>query len=68
LNLSPHPSREGRGSLPGGWGWLRANGGGEGKGGGGRMSEGRAKLNHDGVDAIFKLRSPFKIPFNINAQ
>ena len=39
LNLSPHPSREGRGSLPAGWVLLRANRGGEGEGGGSRMGE-----------------------------
>ena len=44
------------------------NGGGEGEGGGGRMSEGQVKLNCDGVDAIFKLCLLFKIPFDINAQ
>ena len=39
LNLSPHPSREGRGSFPGGWVYLRTNQGEEGKCGGGGMGE-----------------------------
>jgi hypothetical protein len=39
MDLSPHPSREGRGSLPAGWVWLSANRGGERESGGGRMSE-----------------------------
>ena len=37
--LSPHPSREGRGSLPAGWVWSRANRGGERESGGGGMGE-----------------------------
>jgi len=37
--LSPHPSREGRGSLPAGWVWLRANRGGEHESGSGGMGE-----------------------------
>ena len=58
LNLSPHPSSEGRGSLPGCSVCLRAEwvaramGDGSGKGGG------RTKLNCDGVDVGFKPRSP----------
>ena len=39
LDLSPHPSKKGRGSFPGEWVWLTANRRGEGKGGGGRMGE-----------------------------
>jgi hypothetical protein len=39
VDLSPHPSREGRGSLPVGWVWLRANRGGERESGGGGMGE-----------------------------
>ena len=58
VDLGPHPSREGRGHLPGFRGWLRANQGGEGEGGGGGMGGGRTKLNRDGVDLRLKLRSP----------
>ena len=39
LNLSPHPSREGRGSFPGGWVYLRMNRGEEDECGGGGMGE-----------------------------
>ena len=39
MDLSPHPSREGRGSLPAGWVWLRVNRGGERESGGGGMGE-----------------------------
>jgi hypothetical protein len=39
MDLSPHPSREGRGSLPAGWVWLRANRGRERESGGGGMGE-----------------------------
>ena len=55
LDLSPHPSREGRGSLPGCRVCLKAKRGGEDEGGGGGMGGGQAKLNRDGVDASFKL-------------
>ena len=58
LNLSPHPSSEGRGSLPGcsvrlrvEW-VVRVMGDGSGKGGG------QMKLNRDGVDVSFKPHSP----------
>jgi hypothetical protein len=37
--LSPHPSKEGRGSLPGCCVWLSGSGGGKGGGGGGGMRE-----------------------------
>jgi hypothetical protein len=38
--LSPHPSKEGRGSRPGRWVWLGAKCGGEGECGGGRKEGG----------------------------
>jgi hypothetical protein len=41
--------------------------GGEGEGGGGGMGGGRTNLNRDGVDLSFKLRSPSKITFDMNA-
>jgi len=57
LYLSPHPSRDGRGSFPGGCVWLAANRGGEGEGsGGGGMGGRRTNINCDGVDVLFKLR------------
>ena len=58
LDLSPHPSREGRGSVPGCRVCLRAKWGGEGEGGGSGMGGGQVKLNCDGVDVSFKLRLP----------
>jgi len=58
VGLSPHPSREGRGSLPDCRVCLRAKWGGEGEGGRSGMGGGRVKLNRDGVDVSFKLRSP----------
>jgi len=42
--------------------------GGESEGGGSEMGAGRAKLNRDGVDVSFKLRSPSKIALDLNAQ
>jgi hypothetical protein len=57
LDLSPHPSREGRGSLPRYRVWLWAKCGGLGEGGGSGMGGGRTKLNRDGVDLRLKLRS-----------
>jgi len=42
--------------------------GGKGEGGGSGMGEGRAKLNHDGVDVSFKLRSSSQIALDINTQ
>ena len=41
LYLSPHPSRDGRGSFPGGCVWLAANRGGKGEGSGGGGMGGR---------------------------
>ena len=58
LNLSPHPSREGRGLFPSCSVWLRAKWVARGEGGGSGMGEGRTKLNRDGVDVRLKLRSP----------
>jgi hypothetical protein len=56
--LDPHPSLEGRGSWPDGWGWLGANCSGEAKVSGGEDERGRTKINHDVVDGGLKLRSP----------
>jgi len=43
------------------------NGGGERGGGGRRMREDEPNVNSDAVDVGFKLRSPIKIAFNMNA-
>jgi len=67
LDLSPHPSIEGRGLVLGICVWLEANRGGEDEGGGSGMGGGWMNLNCDGVYLSFKLRSPSKITFNINA-
>jgi len=42
--------------------------GGEGAGGGEGMREERTKVNRDGVDASFKLRSPAKIALDIGSR
>jgi hypothetical protein len=49
LDLSPHPSSEGRGSLPGGCVWLAANRGGD-EGSGGETDGERTNINRDAVD------------------
>ena len=58
LNLSPHPSSEGRGSLPGFSVRLRAKWVARVKGGGSEMGGGQTKLNRDRVDVSFKPRLP----------
>jgi hypothetical protein len=58
LNLSPHPSSEERGSLPGYSVRLRAKWVARAKGGGSEIGGGRTKLNRDGVDVSFTPRSP----------
>jgi len=62
LNLSPHPSRELLSVLQC---VLVGEIGGEGEGGGSGMGGGWT--NRNGVDLRFKLRSPSKIMFDMNA-
>ena len=59
--MSPHPSREGRGSLPDrvvSFRVVQSESRGEGESGGGEMGGGLTNINRDGVDVQLKLRSP----------
>ena len=60
--MSPHPSREGRGSFPGGCVWLAANRGGEGEGsGGGGMGGRRTNINCDGLMWYLNSAHPHRL-------
>jgi len=58
--FEPTSLKRGEGPFPGSCMWLVANWGGEGEGsgGGGGMGGRRTNINRDGVDVVFKLRSP----------
>jgi len=54
----PTSLKRGNGLIAGVWRMVEGEMGGEGEDGGSGMGGGRAKLNRDGVDVSFKLRSP----------
>jgi len=66
--LEPTSLKRGEGLISGLRPELEGEVGGEGEGGGSGMGRRCANLNRDGVDLSFKLRSPSKITFDMNAR
>ena len=58
FEFEPTSLKRGEGLVDGRLGVVEGEMGGEGEGGGEGMGGGRTKLNRDGVDVRFKLRSP----------